>query len=340
MEDQFGIMNRRSALMLGGAAVLSATGAGSAFAQDLEQASLRLKWLPQTQFAGYFVAQAKGYYEDEGIDMTINPGGPNIVAENMVASNSDTFGHGGGFESLITSRAKGLPLVGLSVLFQKTPFTFVAKRDSGIESLDDFRGKRVSAFFTGSQFILFGMLTQAGISLDDVDVVPHTNMSAFIRGDIDVACVTYYNELLALYREGVDDLVFFDPTDYGIVVPREIIMATENLIETNPKLVQGFLNASMRGWHDALTDRAGAVEAVVAANPTLDPQQQAEMLDQVANLMLFGPGEKSIGFMDQDALEYTQSFLTTNEVISEPVDLSKAVDRSFYDNVPKEYLSV
>lgn len=104
--------------------------------------------------------------------------------------------------------------------------------------------------------------------------------------------------------------------------------------------MQGFLNASMRGWQDALTDRAGAVEAVVAANPTLDPQQQAEMLDQVANLMLFGPGEKSIGFMDQDALEYTQSFLTTNEVISEPIDLSKAVDRSFYDNVPKEYLSV
>lgn len=340
MQNQFAVMNRRSALMLAGGAALFAAGAGRASAQGLESASLRLKWLPQTQFAGYYVALAKGYYKDEGIDLTINPGGPNIVAENMVASASDTFGHGGGYESLISSREKNLPLVGISVLFQKTPFTFVAKRESGIKDVNDFRGKKISAFFTGSQFILYGMLTQAGIPLEDVTVVPHTNMAAFVRGDIDVACVTYYNELLALYRDGIKDLVFFDPTDFGIVVPREIIVAREETIQNNPKLVQGFLNASLRGWKDALVNRKEAVDAVVAANPTLDPVHQTEMLDEVAKLMLFGPGEKNIGYMDQDALEYTQKFMVDNKVIAAPVDLDKAVDRSFFDKVPQEYRTI
>jgi len=340
MRNEFGTVNRRNLLTMGGGAALLAAGVGRASAQGLESASLRLKWLPQTQFAGYFVAQTKGYYKDEGIQLTINPGGPNIVAENMVASASDTFGHGGGYESLISSREKNLPLVGISVLFQKTPFTFVARAGKGIETINDFRGKKISAFFTGSQFILYGMLAQAGIGLDEVTVVPHTNMTGFVRGDIDVACVTYYNELLALYRDGIKDLVYFDPTDVGIVVPREIIVAREDTIQSNPKLVQGFLNASLRGWKDALTDRKGAVDAVIAANPTLDPVHQTEMLDQVANLMLFGPGAKSIGFMDQAALEYTQKFMLDNKVIASAVDLNKAVDRTFYDKVPAEYLTL
>src|SRR5690606_30131834 len=104
------IMNRRNLLMsAGGAAALFALG-GRANAQGLTSASLRLKWTAQTQFAGYYVAQKKGYYQEEGLDLAINPGGPNIVAENMVASGTDMFGHGGGFESLISSREKQLPL--------------------------------------------------------------------------------------------------------------------------------------------------------------------------------------------------------------------------------------
>ena len=77
-------------------------------AAELTPASLRLKWLPQAQFVGYYVATAKGWYKDEGIDLKINPGGPNIIAENMVASGADTFGHGGGAASLLQAREKGL----------------------------------------------------------------------------------------------------------------------------------------------------------------------------------------------------------------------------------------
>ena len=79
------------------------------------KASLRLKWLTQTQFAGFYYALAKGYYKNEGIDLTINPGGPNILAENMVATGADTFGLSGGSDSVLAGVDKGLPIVSICV---------------------------------------------------------------------------------------------------------------------------------------------------------------------------------------------------------------------------------
>src|SRR5690606_34359833 len=101
-----------------------------------------------------------------------------------------------------------------------------------------------------------------------------------------------------------------------------------------------FLNASLRGWKDALTNREEAVDAVMTANPTLDRQQQAEMLDEVAKLILEGSRPNELGYIDQDKLEYTQEFMLENEVITAPIDLDKAVDYSFYENVPEEFRKI
>src|ERR1700744_5317304 len=121
--------------------------ASSAMAADLTPASLRLKWLPQAQFIGYYVAKDKGYYADEGIALTINPGGPNIIAENMVGSGVDTFGHGGGMASLLQAREKGLPIVGIGMLFQETPYRLVALEKAGIKNFTDLKGKTISTWF-------------------------------------------------------------------------------------------------------------------------------------------------------------------------------------------------
>src|SRR5262249_14161900 len=112
-------------------------------AADLTAASLRLKWFPQAQFLGYYVAKQKGWYAAEGIDLTINPGGPNIIAENLVAAGSDTFGHGGGAASLLQAREKGLSVVGIGMIFQETPYRFVALERSGIKTFGDLKGKKL-----------------------------------------------------------------------------------------------------------------------------------------------------------------------------------------------------
>ena len=108
------MLSRRHALTALAAVALTAgslTTAAPAAAETLTKASLRLKWLPQAQFAGFYVALAKGYYKAEGIDLAINPGGPNLLTENLVATDGDTFGLSGGTDSVFAARDKGLPVV-------------------------------------------------------------------------------------------------------------------------------------------------------------------------------------------------------------------------------------
>jgi NitT/TauT family transport system substrate-binding protein len=319
-------------------AVIAATGAlmTPAGAQGTTKVSLRLKWLPQAQFAGYYVAQAKGYYAAEGLDLTINPGGPNVVAENLVASGSDTFGHGGGFESLLASRDKGLPLVGIGVLFQKTSFGFVTKKGSGITKLEDFRGKKVSTWYTGAQFILRGMLAAKGIAPGDVIEVPQgVTMTPFISGEIPVATVTWFNELQTLYEQGMKDLLLFDPSEYGVVIPREVLIVTEETVTKNPALVQKFLRASLRGWKDAITNQKEAVDILMKVQPQLNRAHQENMIREVAKLVLWGPGgARGIGVMDRGALEYTHKFLLEHKQLKAPVNLDQAINPRFWDEVP------
>src|SRR5579864_258726 len=99
---------------------LALTPAGAA-----EKISIRLKWVAQSQFAGVYVAQAKGFYKDAGLDAKINPGGPNINVETLVASGADTFGVASGTEGMLYAREKALPLVCIGMSQQKTPFAFV-----------------------------------------------------------------------------------------------------------------------------------------------------------------------------------------------------------------------
>lgn len=307
-----------------------------AHAQEKTKVSLRLKWLPQAQFIGYYVAQAKGYYAAENLDVTINPGGPNIIAENLVASGSEDFGHGGGFETLLTGRDKGLPIVGIGVLFQKTPFAFVAKKEAGIAKFEDLRGKKVSTWYTGAQFILRAMLLSRGIGLNEVTEVPQgVSMTPFINGDVNVATVTFYSELQTLYQQGLKDLVLFDPADFGIVIPREIIITSEKTLKERPAVVQRFLRATLKGWKDALANQPEALEILMRLHPNLNRAHQEVMLREVAKLVLWGPGRnRGIGAIDRGALEYANRFLLENKQLTKPVNLDQAVDLRFWEQVP------
>jgi NitT/TauT family transport system substrate-binding protein len=307
-------------------------------AAELTPASLRLKWLPQAQFVGYYVAAAKGWYKDEGIDLKINPGGPNIIAENMVASGADTFGHGGGAASLLQAREKGLSIVGIGMLFQETPYRFVTLEKSGIKKFTDVKGKTVSTWFTGPQFMLQAMLRANNIEPRDVKIEPQAaSMTPFIEGKVDMAIVTVYNEALVLKRRGVTPATVFNPADMGVNIPNEALIVNERVIKENPKLVQGFLNATLRGWAYALTHPDEAIDILLAAAPNADRTEQKEQLHELVPLILYGDAKtKGIGHIDQRQLAYTNRFLVENGVLKSPVDVPAAINSTFWDNVPPD----
>ena len=308
-------------------------------AKDLTEASLRLKWLPQAQFIGYYVAKEKGWYEEEGIDLTINPGGPNIIAENMVGSGADTFGHGGGAASLLRGRAKGLPLLAIGMMFQQTPYRLVALEASGIKEFSDVRGKTVSTWFSGPQYIVQGMLKRNGIPVDEVKVEAQANsMVPFLEGKVDVATVTVYNEALVLKRKGIKPATVFNPAELGVNLPNEALIVSEQVVKDNPKLVEGFLNASLRGWSYALTNQDEAIDILLSVVPTADRTEQKEQLEQLVPLITYGvAGQKGIGYIDTAQLDFTNELLVEAGVLDAAVDVPSSIVPRFWEAVPEEY---
>ncbi|MGI4951589.1 MAG: ABC transporter substrate-binding protein [Janthinobacterium lividum] len=328
-------MNRRH--LLASLAATATLPAVQVRAQTLTKASLRLKWLPQTQFAGFYLAKARGYYAAEGIDLTINPGGPNLLTENLVATGADTFGLSGGTDSVFAARDKGLPVVCVGVSHQVTPFVFVSRIDGPVKALTDFRGKTVTTWFTGANYVLLGMLAQAGIRQSDLTLQPQqVSMTPFIDGQSDVATATVYNEYYTLMtRMGADKLRRFVPEDYGVTFPRDTVITSEATAKDKPELVRGFLRASIRGWREALRDPKAGVDTVMAVAPTLDRAAQEFMLTEAGKLMVAGQGAKDgLLWINTEAVKSAHDFLLKYEVIKKPVDLAAAYDRRFLDAIP------
>jgi NitT/TauT family transport system substrate-binding protein len=332
--------SRRHALAVLATVALAAgalTAAAPAAAEDLTKASLRLKWLPQAQFAGFYVALARGYYKAEGIDLTINPGGPNLLTENLVATGADTFGLSGGTDSVFAARDKGLPVVCIGVSHQITPFLFVTRKDGPVKTLQDFKGKTVTTWFTGANHVLNGMLAKEGIKPDEVKIQPQqVSVTPFVEGNVDVVTATYYNEFYTIQsRMPKDSLKTFVAEDYGITFPRDTLIVSETTAKDKPELVKAFLRASLKGWKDAFADPKAAVDTVMAIAPTLDRAQQEFMLAEVKRLMTAGKAaENGLFWIDADAIKTAHDFFLKYSIISKPVDLAAAYNASFIESIP------
>lgn len=306
---------------------------GPAAAQ--EKASVRLKWVAQSQFAGLYVAQAKGFYKAEGIDMTINPGGPNLNAESLVASGADTFAVGGGTESTLSARDKNLPIATIAMLHQRTPFVYVVLADSPVRTIGDFKGKKITTFFTGAQNTLFAIMRRNGMQPTDASITAQgVSMTPFIEKQVDIATVTLYNEMNVLKARNVNVRVFA-PDDFGVSMPRDTLITNDKTVADRPRLVQGFLNATLRGWKYAIQNQTEAVDIVMAAAPGLDRAHQTAMLAEAARLMVADAGgSQGLGAFDMPRLKGAHDLLLEAKVIAAPVDLSRAFTSRFWDAVP------
>jgi len=319
------------------AALVAATAALSAVpAHAAEPASVRLKWVAQAQFAGVYVAKAKGFYEEAGFDMTINPGGPNVNVETLVASGADTFGIASGTEGVLYSREKKLPLVAIGMSQQMTPFAYVTYTETGINSVQDFKGKKVATWFVGPQYTLYSVLAAEGVPQKEVDIVSQPfSMQPFIDKQFDVATVTLYNELNTLKEQGIDNIKLFLPDDSGVTTQQDAIVTSEAMIKDKPEQVQAFLNATLKGWKYAFENKAEAIDIVMAAGTGLERKHQELMLDEIERLMVAKLGKtEGLGAIDLVSIGKVQDDLIKFEAMKAPVDLAAAFDTSFWEKVP------
>lgn len=181
------------------------------------------------------------------------------------------------------------------------------------------------------------MLAKAGVPQDEVKVIPQAvSLAPFLDGQVDVATVMLFNEMITLRNRGID-LVVFRAEDFGVNFPNDLIVTNETTIKERPQVVQGFLNASLRGWKYALENQEEAIDILLKAAPGLDRKHQSAMLAEYVKLMTADRGATDgIGVPDMDRLGAVRTFQIDRKAVP-PVPMDSAVNRRFWEAVPAAY---
>jgi NitT/TauT family transport system substrate-binding protein len=317
--------------------------AGETTGGQKDKVTLQLKWVTQAQFAGYYAALEKGYYDEEGLDVTIKVGGPDITPEQVVASGGAHFGLNW-LPSLLATRDKGGDLVNIAQVFVRSGMTEVTWKDSGIADVAAMRGKKVGVWCCGNEFELFAALTKNNIDPKDKSDVTIVNqpfdMNLFLQRQVDAAAAMTYNELAQVLEQKnpetgqlytLDDLNVITMEEAGTAMLEDGLFVRGDWIadEANQDISKRFLKASFRGWIFCRDNQEECLQIVLDNGPTLGEGHQRWQLNEI-NALIW-PNETGIGVMDETAFQRTADISEQFKVISKPAtndayrtDLAKA----------------
>ena len=295
----------------------------SAFAALAADAvTLQLKWVAQAQFAGYYVAKDKGFYEEENLDVTIKPGGPDIAPEQVIA--------GGGADVIVTwmaaalaARDKGVDLINIAQPFKKAGMQLVCPKDGPVQTEADFKGKTLGVWFFGNEYPFFAWMNKLGLSTeggaDGVTVLKQSfDVQPLIQKQADCISVMTYNEYWQLIDAGYkpEDLIVFNYTAMGNDLLEDGLYVVEDKLKDpafEDRMVR-FVRASMKGWKYAVDNPDEAADIVVE-NGGQDENHQKRMMGEVAKLI-----DNADGKLIPEAYERTAKALLDQKIISKPAE--------------------
>jgi NitT/TauT family transport system substrate-binding protein len=310
-----------------GAVVLVGCGGGDdeAAAEDLTPVTLQSKWVVQAQFAGFYAAVDQGFYEDEGLDVTIRAGGPDIVPEQVVLGGQAEFGIDW-LDNLLATRDQGQGLVNIAQVFTRSGMTELTWADSGLEEITDLRGKKVGVWLGGNEHKLFAALTKNGLDpQEDVEVVAQPfDMNLFLSREVDAAAAMTYNEMAQVLETenpdtgelyGLEDLNVFRMSELGTGALEDGVFVREDWIadEANQDTARRFLKASFRGWIYCRDNPDDCVDIVLENGPTLGEGHQRWMMNEINDLIW--PAPLGIGVMNPDDFQNTAQIALDYDII-------------------------
>ena len=296
--------------------------AGGAQAQD--DVRLQLQWVTQSQFAGYYVALENGFYEEEGLNVTILPGGPDIAPPQVLA--------GGGADAMLNwmpsalaARERGLPVVNIAQPFVRSGLQLTCWKDSGITEPADLAGRTVAHWFFGNEYPFMGWMNQLGIPVDGSAngvtlLQAGFNVDPLLQRQADCISTMTYNEYWQIIDAGVSEaeLVTFRYSDYGMDTLEDgIYVLEDNLNDTAffDKMTR-FVRASMKGWAWAAENPDAAAMIVLDYDETgaQTETHQKRMMGEIALLVEGGDGrldEASYARTVRTLLEGGDAVITT-----------------------------
>jgi NitT/TauT family transport system substrate-binding protein len=323
-------MKHRRYWALGGAvAVVLAVAMWAAFAtagasaktqkssKKLTKVTLQLKWVTQAQFAGYYAAKAKGYYEKQGLDVTIKPGGPDIIPETVVASGQAEFGLDW-LPSLMSSRDKGADLVNIGQVFTRSGLTLISWKDEHLTSVSKLKGKKVANWLGGNEYEVFAALVKNGmdpVHNKGVKIVQQPfDMNFFLKRQVDAASAMTYNELAQvleatnkktgkLYKLSDLNVIPMQKVGTGMLEDGVFVQGKWIKSKSNQKTAKKFLAASFEGWAYCRDHPNDCVKMVLKNGSALPKGHQTWMMNEINALVW--PSPKGIGVMDSGSYSRT-----------------------------------
>jgi NitT/TauT family transport system substrate-binding protein len=290
LKEEIIMKKKLTALLLCLAMVMAGTNlAGFALKKSapLQKIKLQLKWLPQSQFMGYYVAKEKGYYKDAGLDVEILPGGSDIIPEQNVYNGVADIGVTW-VSSLMTYQAQGYKLQEIAQMFQKSGLLLVSKKSSGIKTPLDLKGKKVANWFGGNEYEVLALLQKYNLNKNkDLTLVQQDyTMDQLKEGSVDAASAMTYNELGLVLESGykLSDLNLIDMNKEGTAMMEDCLFVNSKWAAKNKDLVVKFLKASIKGWAEACKDPAAAGKIVYDVDKSVSMDHQVYMAKEVAKL--------------------------------------------------------
>lgn len=296
--------------MLAAVLVVCSTAASAA-----DKVTVQLKWLPQAQFAGYYVAQSKGYYKAEGLDVTIKPGGPDVSPVQVIAGNgADVVVNW--MPDALAAREAGVPLVNIAQVFDQSGLMLTCRKASGVSSPKDFKGKTLGVWYGGNEYPFLNWMAKLGYKPGkDVTILKQGfNVDPLLQNQAACISTMIYNEYWQLVDAGIkeSDLVTFFYEKEGVASLEDGLYVLESRLK-DPAFVARmgkFLKATFKGWNDAVKDPAAAARIVVSADMSGSASEkvQKRQMENVAKLITTA-GTDKIGYLEPAAYERTVKVL-------------------------------
>ena len=271
-----------------------AAGLMAAPAVAKDKVTLQLKWVTQAQFAGYYVAKDKGFYDEVDLDVEIKPGGPDIAPPQVIV--------GGGADvvidwmpSALASREKGVPLVNIAQPFKRSGMMLTCRKETGIAAPADFKGKTLGVWFFGNEYPFLSWMSQLGIGTegggDGVTVLKQGfNVDPILQKQADCISTMTYNEYWQVIDAGIpaDELVVFKYEDEGVSTLEDGLYVLEDNLK-DPAFVDKmarFVKASMKGWAWARENSDAAADIVLEndASGAQTEKHQRRMMGEINKL--------------------------------------------------------
>jgi NitT/TauT family transport system substrate-binding protein len=284
----------------------------------LKTASFMPMWTPQAQFAGYYVAFDKGFYAKHGIDLTILKAGPGqSPAQSLRDGKADFVVLW--LTTALQHRSAGTKLVNLAQIVQRSSMMLIARKSSGIRTVDDMDGKKVGLWDGDLSIPPRALFDHYGIKV--VEVPQSHTVNLFLRGGIDVTSAMWYNEYHTIINSGLDrnELKVVSLDEQGMNFPEDGIYVLEKRFREDPALAEAFVAASLEGWRYAFAHPEEALDIVIRymreAKVPANRVHQKWMLDRMRDLVTPDPSVDTLGHLKEQDYESVGSALRKDGLV-------------------------